>query len=137
MRRRPPRSAPDRGDQEGARRFVSNESPPPEVLDAFLTGAGARTEHYEIAAYEGLMTMAEAMGEGEVVDLLSENLEQEKTALGRCRRSASGSRRTAPSTRLARNRACANLGDASCPRRDLPTSMMSLRPPAETPNGGR
>ena len=38
--------------------FVSNESPTPEVLDAFLTGAGARTEHYEIAAYEGLVTMA-------------------------------------------------------------------------------
>ena len=33
--------------------FVANESPSPEVLDAFLTGAGARTEHYEIAAYEG------------------------------------------------------------------------------------
>ena len=32
--------------------FVANESPTPEVLDAFLTGAGARTEHYEIAAYE-------------------------------------------------------------------------------------
>jgi ferritin-like metal-binding protein YciE len=61
--------------------FVANESPSQEVLDAFLTGAGARTEHYEIAAYEGLVTMADAMGEAEVVGLLSENLEQEKTAL--------------------------------------------------------
>jgi ferritin-like metal-binding protein YciE len=43
--------------------FVSNESPSQEVLDAFLTGAGARTEHYEIAAYERLATKAEAMGE--------------------------------------------------------------------------
>ena len=51
------------------------------MLDAFLTGAGARTEHYEIAAYEGLVTMAEAMGEVEVVELLTENLEQEKVAL--------------------------------------------------------
>jgi len=25
--------------------FVANESPSPQVLDAFLTGAGARTEH--------------------------------------------------------------------------------------------
>ena len=57
--------------------FVANESPSPEVLNAFLTGAGARTEHYEIAAYEGLVTMAEAMGEDEVA-LLNENLEQEK-----------------------------------------------------------
>jgi ferritin-like metal-binding protein YciE len=61
--------------------FVSNESPSQEVLDAFLTGAGARTEHYEIAAYEGLVTMAEAMGEDEVAQLLNENLAQEKRAL--------------------------------------------------------
>jgi ferritin-like metal-binding protein YciE len=61
--------------------FVANESPTPEVLDAFLTGAGARTEHYEIAAYEGLITMADAMGETRVSELLTENLEQEKKAL--------------------------------------------------------
>ncbi len=61
--------------------FVSNESPSQEVLDAFLTGAGARTEHYEIAAYEGLVTMAEAMGEDEVAQLLNENLAEEKQAL--------------------------------------------------------
>ena len=61
--------------------FVANESPSQEVLDAFLTGAGARTEHYEIAAYEGLVTMADAMGEVEVARLLSDNLEEEKTAL--------------------------------------------------------
>jgi ferritin-like metal-binding protein YciE len=61
--------------------FVSNESPSPEVLNAFLTGAGARTEHYEIAAYEGLVTMAEAMGEDKVVELLTANLEQERQAL--------------------------------------------------------
>ena len=61
--------------------FVSNESPSPEVLDAFLTGAGARTEHYEFAAYEGLITMAEAMGEDDVARLLNENLAQEQNAL--------------------------------------------------------
>jgi ferritin-like metal-binding protein YciE len=61
--------------------FVSKESPAQDVLDSFLTGAGARTEHYEIAAYEGLVTMAEAMGEMEVVELLTENLKQERTAL--------------------------------------------------------
>ena len=61
--------------------FVSKESPSQDVLDSFLTGAGARTEHYEIAAYEGLVTMAEAMGETEVVELLRQNLEQEKAAL--------------------------------------------------------
>jgi ferritin-like metal-binding protein YciE len=61
--------------------FVTNESPSQDVLDSFLTGAAARTEHYEIAAYEGLVTMAEAMGETEIVELLSENLEQERNAL--------------------------------------------------------
>ena len=61
--------------------FVARESPSQDILDSFLTGAGARTEHYEIAAYHGLVTMAEAMGETEVVELLSENLEQEKAAL--------------------------------------------------------
>jgi len=61
--------------------FVANESPSEEVLDAFLTGAGARTEHYEIAAYEGLVTMADAMGEDDVATLLRENLEEEKAAL--------------------------------------------------------
>ena len=60
---------------------MANESPSPEVLNAFLTGAAARTEHYEIAAYEGLVSMAEAMGETEVARLLNENLEQEKAAL--------------------------------------------------------
>jgi ferritin-like metal-binding protein YciE len=61
--------------------FVAQESPSPEVLDSFLTGAGARTEHYEIAAYDGLIVAAKAMGESEVAALLSQNLEQEKEAL--------------------------------------------------------
>ena len=74
--------------------FLSKESPSQDVLDSFLTGAGARTEHYEIAAYEGLVTMAEAMGEMEVVELLTENLEQEKTALEKLK---------AIGTRLAQN----------------------------------
>ena len=74
--------------------FVSNESPTPEVLDAFLTGAGARTEHYEIAAYEGLVTMATAMGENDVASLLTKNLEQEKVALRKMQ---------AIGTRLAKN----------------------------------
>jgi ferritin-like metal-binding protein YciE len=61
--------------------FVAQESPSPAVLDSFLTGAGSRTEHYEIAAYDGLIATARAMREREVVDLLSENLDQEKVAL--------------------------------------------------------
>jgi len=51
------------------------------VIDAALIAAAQRTEHYEIAAYEGLITMADAMGEAKVSELLTENLEQERKAL--------------------------------------------------------
>jgi ferritin-like metal-binding protein YciE len=61
--------------------FVDDESPTPEILDAFLTGSGARAEHYEIAAYEGLIISANAMGEDKVAKLLGDNLAQEKAAL--------------------------------------------------------
>ena len=76
--------------------FVANESPSPEVLNAFLTGAAARTEHYEIAAYEGLVTMAQAMGEDEVARLLNENLEQEKAALAKMQTIGKRLAKTAP-----------------------------------------
>jgi len=61
--------------------FMKDESPSPEICDMFLTGAGARAEHYEIAAYTGLVTLAKGLGEQDVVELLQENLEQEKRAL--------------------------------------------------------
>ncbi len=61
--------------------FMSQEKPSPEICDLFLTGAGARTEHYEIAAYSGLVTHARALGETEAARLLTENLKQEKQAL--------------------------------------------------------
>jgi ferritin-like metal-binding protein YciE len=57
------------------------EQPSQDVLDVFLTGAAARTEHYEIAAYTGLITMARALGERESVQLLEANLKQEKETL--------------------------------------------------------
>ena len=61
--------------------FMSKENPDPEVRDLFLTGTGARAEHYEIAAYSGLVTMAKALGESHCATLLEENLEQEHKAL--------------------------------------------------------
>ena len=51
------------------------------LVDIVDVGAAARTENYEIAAYEGLRRMAKAMGEDEAVDLLDENLKQEKETL--------------------------------------------------------
>jgi ferritin-like metal-binding protein YciE len=68
--------------------FISEEEPSPEVRDIFLTGAGSRAEHYEIAAYTGLITMAQALGEKDAVPLLQENLEQERGALAKLEKAA-------------------------------------------------
>lgn len=51
------------------------------LIDHIDLGAAARTENYEIAAYEGLRRMAKAFGEDEAVTLLDANLKQEKEAL--------------------------------------------------------
>jgi ferritin-like metal-binding protein YciE len=61
--------------------FVEEEKPSDDILDAFLTGAASRTEHYEIAAYTGLVASARAMGEKQAVQLLERNLKQEKEML--------------------------------------------------------
>jgi ferritin-like metal-binding protein YciE len=53
----------------------------PELVDAVDLGAAARTENYEIAAYEGLRRMAKGLGEDRAVDLLDKNLAEEKEAL--------------------------------------------------------
>jgi ferritin-like metal-binding protein YciE len=93
--------------------FMQEESPATQVRDMFLTGAAARTEHYEIAAYTGLVAKARALGETEAAKLLNENLKQEKEALkkvqtiekdllksakpnGRSRSSSTRSRSTSP-----------------------------------------
>ena len=57
------------------------EESAPDLVDPIDLGAAARTENYEIAAYEGLRRMAKAMGEERAVELLDENLAQEKEAL--------------------------------------------------------
>jgi ferritin-like metal-binding protein YciE len=62
-------------------KFMREESASNDVRDVFLTGAAARTEHYEIAAYTGLISMARTMGETSAAKLLNENLRQEKEAL--------------------------------------------------------
>jgi ferritin-like metal-binding protein YciE len=54
----------------------------PALIDLVDLGAAARTENYEIAAYEGLRRMAKALGEDKAVDLLDKNLKEEKEALG-------------------------------------------------------
>lgn len=51
------------------------------LTTAVDAGAAARTEHYEIAAYQGLIAMARGLGEREIVPLLDANLKDERAAL--------------------------------------------------------
>lgn len=51
------------------------------LIDLVDLGAAARTECYEIAAYEALRRMAKALDEERAVELLDRNLKQEKEAL--------------------------------------------------------
>jgi len=48
------------------------------VMDAALIGAAQRVEHYEIAGYGTVRSMAETLGESNHVSLLEETLEEEK-----------------------------------------------------------
>ena len=57
------------------------EESSPELVDLVNAGAAARTEHYEIAAYSGLIEMARALGEQNAVTLLDENLKDERATL--------------------------------------------------------
>ena len=73
-----------------------------DLVDLIDLGAAARTECYEIAAYESLRRMAKGMGEDAVVDLLDQNLRQEKDALREVEKIAtrlSGEMASAPAAR--------------------------------------
>jgi len=48
--------------------------------DAAIIIAAQKVEHYEIAAYGGLVQLAKTMGRTEVADLLAQTLEEEKEA---------------------------------------------------------
>jgi ferritin-like metal-binding protein YciE len=48
--------------------------------DAAIIMAAQKVEHYEIAAYGGLVTLAKTMGKNDVADLLAQTLEEEKEA---------------------------------------------------------
>jgi ferritin-like metal-binding protein YciE len=62
-------------------KFMTEHETTPEIRDIFLTGAAARAEHYEIAAYTGLVTKSRALGETQVTRLLESNLRDEKAQL--------------------------------------------------------
>jgi ferritin-like metal-binding protein YciE len=48
------------------------------VLDAALIGAAQKVEHYEIASYTTLVTLAGKLGLGEAATLLTESLTEEQ-----------------------------------------------------------
>jgi Mn-containing catalase len=62
-------------------KFMAERDASPEMTDLFIAGAAARTEHYEIAAYNSLLTMARTMGDAKVTRLLQQNLKEEQDAL--------------------------------------------------------
>ncbi|MBA2621401.1 MAG: ferritin-like domain-containing protein [Acidobacteria bacterium] len=50
----------------------------PALADLAINGSCSKVEHYEIASYRGLIAGAEMMGQTEVAQLLTENLDQEE-----------------------------------------------------------
>ena len=50
------------------------------VIDAALIGAAQRVEHYEIAAYGTVRSMAEVLGQDKIAKLLQETLNEEGAA---------------------------------------------------------
>ena len=62
-------------------REAAKSNPSPEVLQGLVVGGACKTEHFEIAAYNGLVKKAQAMGQNEVGELLQQNLQDEQKML--------------------------------------------------------
>src|SRR6202050_3317461 len=58
------------------------------VLDLGIIGAGSRVEHYEMAGYMTAISLAEKIGEKEVVSLLKKSLSEEQGAEDKLRKIA-------------------------------------------------
>ncbi|HYE53114.1 MAG TPA: ferritin-like domain-containing protein [Azospirillaceae bacterium] len=69
---------------------LMGEDHPAEVLDVALVMAAQKVEHYEIASYGSLRTLAETCGMGDVARLLDETLEEEKATDARLTALAEG-----------------------------------------------
>jgi ferritin-like metal-binding protein YciE len=67
-----------RGLVEEAQHEISEQEGKGPVMDLVIVAGMQRIEHYEIAAYGTDIALAEALGEQEVVGLLSATLEEEK-----------------------------------------------------------
>jgi ferritin-like metal-binding protein YciE len=58
------------------------------LRDTFHAAAAAQTEHHEIALYDALITVADAMEERDAVKLLEQNRDEERDALKTLEREA-------------------------------------------------
>ncbi|MEP7219158.1 MAG: DUF892 family protein [Bacteroidota bacterium] len=61
--------------------FTKKEKPTPAILEYANLTAAAKTERYEITAYEALIEIAQVLGMDKAVELLSANLQEEEAAL--------------------------------------------------------
>jgi ferritin-like metal-binding protein YciE len=64
------------------------------LVDAVILAAVIKTEHFEVAVYDGLIIKAEQMDDDDIVALLQENLEQEEAALDKAVKAAEKSAQT-------------------------------------------
>jgi ferritin-like metal-binding protein YciE len=71
------------------------------VLDLGLIGAGSRVEHYEMAGYLTAISLAERLGEKQVVSLLKQSLAEEMGAEDKLRKIAVGLIDSAPTEAIA------------------------------------
>jgi ferritin-like metal-binding protein YciE len=65
---------------EECEELLEDEPEAGSVRDAGLIACGQAVEHYEMARYGALIAWAKALGKQDVVALLQQNLDQEKTA---------------------------------------------------------
>jgi ferritin-like metal-binding protein YciE len=97
--------------------FKREHQATPTLSDVFLTGSAARAEHYEIAAYNGLIEKARALGERDSVKLLQANLKQEKDALKKVesisKRITKSTNGASPRSRTTRSRSTASRSTTS------------------------
>ena len=60
---------------------AQQSNPSPHVMEGIVASGATKTEHYEIAAYTGLVEQAKAMGQQEAAKLLEQNLKEEQQML--------------------------------------------------------
>ena len=61
-------------------REVVKENDKGDICDAAIIGGAQRVEHYEIAAYGTIRTLAEKLGKDDVAELFQQTLDEEKEA---------------------------------------------------------